>query len=145
MRFLRIHIGARRREGDFPLRVSAAAGDVHSQLVFPERLLARATHLLQPGAQLPARDEAAFGVYLARQIFTPAVRRLLLQELVAAREQNNPLRLLLQIDPPELAALPWEWLTTPGSVPWSPALYDDYGLLRVTERFEPTPPAPVAA
>jgi peptidoglycan/xylan/chitin deacetylase (PgdA/CDA1 family) len=145
MRFLRIHIGTRRPEGDFPLQVSAAAGDVHEQLVFPERLLARATHLLQPDAQLPARDEAAFGVYLARRIFTPAVRKLLLQELVAAREHNNPLRLLLQIDPPELAVLPWEWLTNPGSAPWSPALYADYGLLRVPPTFDPTPHAPVAA
>ncbi len=145
MRFLRIHIGTRRPAGDFPLQVSAAAGEVHAQLVFPERLLARATHLLQPDAQLPAHDEAAFGVYLARRIFTPVVRKLLLQELVAAREQNNPLRLLLQIDPPELAVLPWEWLTTPGSAPWSPALYADYGLLRVPPTFDPTPHAPVAA
>jgi peptidoglycan/xylan/chitin deacetylase (PgdA/CDA1 family) len=91
------------------------------------------------------RDEAAFGVYLARQLFTPAVRKLLLQELVAAREKNNPLRLLLEIDPPELAVLPWEWLTTPSSAPWSPALYADAGLLRVPPSFEPTPHTPVTS
>lgn len=129
-----IHIGPRRATGDYPLDIVAAGGEVRSRLVFPERLLKRAAQLLHPRGVYAAGDEAAFGVFLGRQIFSADVRVLLLRSIVQARENNAALRLLLQIDPPEVAALPWEWLTVAGKTRWSPALLADYGVVRVPQQ-----------
>lgn len=126
-----IHIGARAPDDTFPLHIAALAGDLYESLVFPPLLLERAAALLRPGSPLPTSDEAALGIFLARQVFTPTIRSLLMRSANQARQANTPLRLLLQIDPPELAALPWEWMTIAGRSHWSPALLDDYGLVRI--------------
>ncbi len=126
-----IHIGEQEAEGYFPLQVTAPAGDMYERLTLPQLLLERAAQLLQPGPALPTSDEAALGIFLARQIFTPPIRSLLSRSAAAARQSSSILNLTLQIDSPVLAALPWEWLTIAGRTRWSPALLEDYGLVRV--------------
>lgn len=97
---------------------------------FPERLLRRAASLLQPQSQLHGGDEDLMGSFLARQLFVADVRQLLMQGVMQAREAETTLSIALRIDAPELATLPWEYLTLAGKTPWSPALLNDYGVVR---------------
>lgn len=142
MTYLYLYIGPRTAQGDFPIQVSAAGEVTHARLVFPERLLMRTASLLRPGESFAASDEAVFGMYLDQKLFPPAVRALLLRAIVQARTTSRPLQIHVQIDPPELAMFPWEWLTVPGTSPWSPALHNDYGLVRVASMLPPTHVSP---
>jgi peptidoglycan/xylan/chitin deacetylase (PgdA/CDA1 family) len=54
------------------------------------------------------------------------------------------LQVQLQIAAPELAALPWEWVALGVSRPWSPALRDDYALVRIGRRARTPAPVPLA-
>ena len=137
-----VQIGAQAQDGSFPLYAAAkrgpggrvAAGAAEACLLLPARLLAQARRLLEPYQRQPVGDEAELGVFLARQILPRPVRELLLETVALAREHEVALHFELVIEPPELAALPWEWLTVAGKNCWSPALLEDYGLTRLAGR-----------
>jgi peptidoglycan/xylan/chitin deacetylase (PgdA/CDA1 family) len=142
-----VQIGARQADGSFPLRAfvrrgaggRVAVGAAEERLLLPERLVAQARRLLEPYERQPVGDEAELGVFLARQILPRPVRTLLLEAVGLAREHDAALHFELAVDPPELATLPWEWLTVTGKSRWSPALLEDYGLTRLSGRRAPRP------
>ncbi|HEY3228781.1 MAG TPA: polysaccharide deacetylase family protein, partial [Roseiflexaceae bacterium] len=107
-------------------------------------LLTLATRLLQPGVTLPVSDALALGRALGRALLAPPLRDMLLRSARAAARDGRRLQVQLQIAAPELAALPWEWITLGVARPWSPALRDDYALVRVGRRAQAAPPADVA-
>lgn len=139
-----LQIGKRRPDGQYPLqvrllnRISSTRQQqlAHAEVLLhlPERLIQRGAALLEPQSQHEGGDEEEMGAYLARQIFVESVRSYLLESIEHARTQEVPLAISFQIDPPELASLPWEWLTIKGRQSWSPALLDDYGFVRQIER-----------
>jgi peptidoglycan/xylan/chitin deacetylase (PgdA/CDA1 family) len=125
------------------VRASCAGAEIATELLLGDQLLAVAERLLQPGATIPAGDPLSFGRALGRALITPALRDMLLRSAKQARNTGR-LQVQLQIGPPELAALPWEWVTIGVDRPWSPALRDDYALTRVGRGVQAAPPLPVS-
>jgi peptidoglycan/xylan/chitin deacetylase (PgdA/CDA1 family) len=99
--------------------------------------------MLQPNAILPINDPILFGQVLARLLFTPPLRELLLAATTAGRSGGR-LQFQIQVAVPELVALPWELITIGIARPWSPALRDDYTLVRVGRSARPAPAVVVA-
>ena len=66
---------------------------------------------LTPADERPVQE---FGRQLFEFAFPPEVRAGLLAARLQAAEQDMPVRLGLRVQPPELAALPWEFLYDPG-------------------------------
>jgi WD40 repeat protein len=110
---------------EYPLAVvQSPAGELLSQtLRFPfdelaleNRLKDLQIALLRSGGQhrrIPSREEQAvqgFGRALFDALFTERVRSLYVVSRNKASETNHGLRIRLRIRPPELAALPWEFL-----------------------------------
>lgn len=139
-----LQIGRRHADGHYPLQVrllNRVTATRHYQLAqaeialtLPERLIQRGAALLEPQSQHEGGDEDQMGVYLARQIFVEPVRSYLLESIEHARQHELALAISFQIDAPELASLPWEWLTIKGRHTWSPALLEDYGFVRQIEQ-----------
>ncbi len=136
-----IAIGSRSPDGTYAVHAATGRAEATTSLRLPERLLASADLLLQPGTMLPIGDAPAFGRALGHALLTPPLRELLLRAV--ARGQRR-LQIQLQLAAPELAALPWEWLTLGSAAPWSPALRDDYTLVRVGRRGRQPSPAAIA-
>jgi hypothetical protein len=61
--------------------------------------------------ELPIRD---FGRKLFDFVFPTELRAQLIASRQQAAHEGEPLRVRLRVDPPELAALPWEFLYDPG-------------------------------
>ena len=83
-----------------------------------------------------------FGRQLFEFLLPPELRANLIASRQHAAAEGKPLRIRLRIGPPELAALPWEFLYDPGR--------DDYlslstPLVRHLDVFEPQRPLTVAA
>jgi peptidoglycan-N-acetylglucosamine deacetylase len=135
-----IKIGQRGERGLFP--VVAVAGDTTAEatLDIPEDLILLGEDLLRPGATLPAEDLEAIGRILGQALFTPRLRGILLEQARAAAQQQARLQLQLQIGVPELAALPWEWMSIGAGKPWVPALRAEYALVRVGRQAVPAAP-----
>ena len=66
---------------------------------------------LSPADEQPVQE---FGRQLFEFAFPPEVRAGLLAARHQAAQQGTPVRLRLRVQPPELAALPWEFLYDPG-------------------------------
>ena len=66
---------------------------------------------LSPADERPVQE---FGRQLFEFAFPPEVRAGLLAARHQAAQQGTPVRLRLRVQPPELAALPWEFLYDPG-------------------------------
>jgi CHAT domain-containing protein/DNA-binding beta-propeller fold protein YncE len=122
---LEIGIGTGR---DYPVAVldspaGEARGNMHfpfDELVLENCLLTLQNALLRSGGKprrtLSPEEQKVrdFGQALFEALFTPEVRICYDVSLREAARQGMGLRLKLRIQPPELAALPWEYLYHPG-------------------------------
>ncbi len=133
-----IAVGPRVQDGVYTLRAVAPQREVRAELALPPALIEQALRSIQPDAA--ASD---LGRQLGQTLFAPPVRELLLATARNAGQRGARLQLQLQIAPPEVAALPWEWLSLGASTPWRPAIRDDYALVRVSRRNGQAAPLPV--
>ena len=140
---LRIEIGARAFGDAYPVRMRAGASERTAELVLPPALAPLAERLAHAGTQ-PLPDPGALGQAMGRALFSPPLRDMLLGSARQAARDGLRLQIQLQIAPPELAALPWEWLAVGGERPWLPALRGEYALARVSRSLPPVPPLRVA-
>jgi peptidoglycan/xylan/chitin deacetylase (PgdA/CDA1 family) len=138
-----ISIGPYTSGDAYPVRATFERAEALTELRLPEPLLDATADLLENG-ELSLDDAALFGRLLGRALLTPPLREVLLRSVKAAAQAGGRLRVQLQITPPELVALPWELVTLGLARPWSPALRDDYALVRVSRGARPTSPAAVA-
>ncbi|GAB4126529.1 MAG: hypothetical protein OHK0050_39460 [Roseiflexaceae bacterium] len=136
----RIAIGPRQEPGPFPVRVKYADQEFDTQIELSDDLLALGQSLLAAYATVVLADPEAIGKQLGRALFIPRLRGALLEQARLAAQTGARLQLQLQIGVPELAALPWEWLTLAGSRPWVPALREDYTLIRIGRQAIPAAP-----
>jgi CHAT domain/WD domain, G-beta repeat len=95
------------------------------------------TRRLTSEQELPVQQ---FGRTLFEFVFPAEVRAQLIASRQQAAQEGDPLRVRLRVDPPELAALPWEFLYDPGR--------DDYlclstPLVRYVDVLEPRRPMTV--
>lgn len=112
----------------YSLRVAAAGRVAESRLELPP---------------LPT-DPEALGLTLGHALFPPPVRQMLIDVAHGADEAAARIQLQLEVTAPELASLPWEWLSLGEQTPWRPAVRDDYALMRVGQQARPRPTLPVA-
>ncbi len=105
-------------------------GEATAELVLPGAIEALGARLLRPGVFDAAADAAAIGRVLGRALLSQPVRELLLACARAAAQERARLQVRLQIAAPELAALPWEWMTLGADDRWQPALRDEYTIVR---------------
>lgn len=138
-----ILIGPRAFGDTYPVRAIAGQAERTSDLLLPPLLQQIAERLYHTGTQ-PAGDAATLGRALGQALFTPPLRDLLLATARRAAQNQRRLQIQLQIAPPELATLPWEWLTMGETRPWTPALRDDYALARISRGVPATAPLTVA-
>jgi len=129
-------------EGRCPVHASAGSRVADAGLVLPEDLVTLGAQLLQPGARR-VEPPVELGKALGRALFTPPLRALLLDTARAAAADDARLQLRLQINAPELATLPWEWLSLGGANGWMPAIRADYALVRLGRRVSPPSPLPL--
>src|SRR5262249_31672337 len=101
---------------------------------------ALASRLLRPGVRLPLSDAPALGLALGHALLAPPLRDMLLRSARGAAQSGERMQVQLQIAAPELAVLPWEWISIGAAPAWSPALRDDYALVRVGRRVPSPPP-----
>ncbi|PMP74463.1 MAG: polysaccharide deacetylase, partial [Chloroflexus aggregans] len=89
---------------------------------------------------------ADMGVELGNMLLQAPIRRLLIEAARDAIEQGARMQMQLVIEPPELVALPWEWMALhKGEQHWQPALREDYTLVRISPRaIRPLPPRRVS-
>jgi peptidoglycan/xylan/chitin deacetylase (PgdA/CDA1 family) len=139
-----IAIGLRSSNGAYTVHATTKGAETTTELELPEALLALANRLLQPGMKLPISDAPALGRALGRALLAPPLRDMLLRSARSAAQENRRLQVQFQLAAPELAALPWEWVTLGVSRPWSPALRDDYALVRIARRAPSLAPVPLA-
>jgi peptidoglycan/xylan/chitin deacetylase (PgdA/CDA1 family) len=137
-----ISIGPYTSGESYPVRATFQRAETLSELQLPELVLDGTADLLETG-DLALDDAVMFGRALGRALFTPPLRDLLLQSVKTAARLGERLQIQLQIAPPELAPLPWELMTIGLARPWSPALHDDYALVRVSRGARAAAPAAV--
>ena len=129
---------------DEPLLLQIQSGDLqaHAEMELPGSLRRLGQRMLNEQLVLDAEELDTIGRQLGRALFIPRVRDLLLEcaKVVAQNEQR--LQIQLQINKPEIAALPWEYMTIGAAKPWIPALRDDYTLVRIGRQSPP--PAPIS-
>jgi len=122
-----IIIGGRGAGGAYGLRAQAAGRSAEAALELP-------------GASGgPEADGAALG----RAVFVPVVRQLLLDVARGADEAGARIQIQLRVAP-DLAGLPWEWLSLGSQTLWQPALREDYTLVRVAQAVRPPAALPAA-
>lgn len=137
-----VAIGPFDDNGHCPVQASLNGRAVASELHLAEPLIALGYQALHAGARR-IEDVPAVGRALGRALFTPPVRTLLLDAARSAAADGARLQVRLQINAPELAALPWEYLSLGGTNVWTPALRTDYTLVRAGRRVLPPPPLPL--
>lgn len=140
---LQLIIGPYTNDGRCPLRAVAPGREGVATLELPQHLRTAAERLLEPEATLPIGDAAALGRTLGKALFPPPIRNLLLQIGREAAEAGGRVQLQLRIAEPDLGTLPWEWATLGETKPWSPAVRDDYALVRVSRRMPTLEPVTV--
>ncbi|PDW02359.1 polysaccharide deacetylase [Candidatus Viridilinea mediisalina] len=108
--------------------------------------VAAAGRVAESHLELPAlpSDPHALGVMLGQLLFPPPVRQMLIDVAHGADEAAARVQLQLEVAAPELAALPWEWMSLGEQTQWRPAVRDDYALMRVKPQTRPRPTLPVA-
>lgn len=85
-------------------------------------------------------DPRVLGARMGRWLFVPSIHRLLIAVARQAEPRGARLQLRIEIQPPELANLPWEWLALGETSRWQPALREDYTLVRAGSRSHRPPP-----
>lgn len=135
-------IGPLDDDGHCLARAVAEGREAVAELYLPDEILLLGERLMQPGMH-QAGDLAEIGRTLGRALFAPQIRHLLLETARAAAAAGARVQLRLQINSPELAALPWEWLALGTTNAWMPALRDDYALFRLGRRYPPPAPPPI--
>src|SRR5947209_3621432 len=154
---------------DFELEIGAAnanaypvtvirspAGEAHETMRMPFDEQALSTQLStlqqalagtgQKGSQFLATGEQTiqgFGQALFGALFTGQVRDLYVASRTQAESQGKGLRVKLRLQPPELAALPWEFLYDAGQGQYL-CLSDKTPLVRYIELPAPCQPLSVA-
>ncbi len=93
---------------------------------------------------VPDGDPVAYGAALGQAVFVPAVRQLLLDVARGADDAGARIQIQLRTTP-ELAGLPWEWMSLGTETLWQPAIREDYTLVRVAQGAHPPPTLAVAA
>ncbi len=148
---LEIGIGQGR---EYPVTVvRSASGEARETMRFPfdklaleNQLLALENALLRSGSkrrQILVPEEQTvrnFGQVLFNALFTGEVRSLYAVSQLTASNQGKGLRLKLRILPPELAALPWEFLYDAGQAEYI-CLSSNTPIVRYLEL--PHPPSPL--
>jgi len=137
-----IAIGPCDESGYCPTRASGNGREVASALFLSEALIDLGRRALHAGAQ-HIDDVQDTGLALGRALFTAPIRALILEAAHTAAAKGARVQVRLQINAPELAALPWEYLTLGSVNVWQPALRADYTLVRVGRRITPPPPLPL--
>lgn len=137
-----IAIGPFDGNGRCPVQASVNGRAVASELHLADPLLDLGNQALHTGVQR-IEDVPAVGRALGRALFAPAVRTLLLDTARTAAADGARLQVRLQINAPELAALPWEYLSLGSTNVWTPALRADYTLVRAGRRVPSPPPLPL--
>ncbi len=135
--------------------VRSPAGEVHEPMHFPYDELALESRLLVLGNALldssgrtrqflspEALAVRNFGRDLFDALFTGEVRRCYELSLERAWQEDKGIRLRLRIQPPELAALPWEFLYDPRQAEYV-CLSRSTSVVRYLEPPRPLPPLPV--
>lgn len=128
--------------GGCPTRASGNGHEVASALFLSKALVDLGWRALHAGAQR-IEDVHDIGLALGRALFTTPIRTLLLEAARTAAARGVRVQVRLQINVPELAALPWEYLTLGSVNVWKPALRADYTLVRHGRRVTPPPPLPL--
>jgi len=130
---------------EYPVAViRSPAGEAHETMRFPYDELALENRLLRSGGkrrQVLSPDEQAvqdFGRDLFNALFTGEVRNRYDVSLERAWHAGQGLRVKLRIQPPELAALPWEFLYDPRQAEYV-CLSRDTPLVRYLELPRPIP------
>jgi hypothetical protein len=86
-------------------------------------------------------DPRVLGARMGRWLFVPSIHRLLIAVARQAEPRGARIQLRLEIQPPELANLPWEYLAIGEAARWQPGLREDYTLVRAGARsHRPIPP-----
>lgn len=137
-----IAIGPFDSNGHCPVRASVNGRTAVSELHLAESLLDLGYQALHTGVQR-IEDFPAVGRALGRALFMPPVRTLLLDAARSAAASGAGLQVHMQINAPELAALPWEYLSLGSANVWKPALRADYALVRAGRRVPPPQPLPL--
>ncbi len=88
-------------------------------------------------------EQEALAQTLGAALFPPPVRQMLIEVGRTADEADARVQIQLQIIPPELEDLPWEWATLGDANLWRPAVREDYALVRVGDAVRPLVPMPV--
>jgi len=100
--------------GKYPISVSSEAGEDTGTLS-----LRSGQDALNKGLRALASQRTteaslrAFGSLLYEKLFPPSIHALFFASLQAATRSETGMRIRLQIEPPKLAALPWEYLYSP--------------------------------
>ena len=152
-----VEIGTGKRRA-YPVRLRTPAGDLQATMRFPfteqalaNRLLALENALLRSGGTrrlAPSPDRRAvqeFGQALFDAVLPDDARSLYDQSRRQAELDGKGLRLKLRIEPPELAALPWEFLYDGRradfvSLSTTTPIVRDLGLPQAIEPLRVTPP-----
>lgn len=141
---------------DYPVSARSPAGQAHATMHFPfdtleleNQLLRLQNVLLNSGGgrrkALTPNEEAVqqFGQQLFEALLTPDLRSLYYESKREATRQSKGIRLRLHIRPPELAALPWEYLYDP-RVPDYLCLSRQTPLVRYLDLAHPIEPLAVS-
>ena len=141
---------------EFPVVARSPAGEARATMRFPYDELAMESRLkdLQIALlrsagkhrQVPSSEQQAvrdFGQALFDSLFTGEVRNRYDVSLQQARGQGKGLRIRLQIQPPAVAALPWEYLYDPRQAEYC-CLSVETPLVRYLELPQPITPLAVA-
>jgi peptidoglycan-N-acetylglucosamine deacetylase len=140
-----ITLGPQLDEGRYAVTATLRGEETAAEVEIPPWLLDLSDELLALGQPpLPIPDPEEVAQTLGRALFAPPLRTLLLHAAREAADSGARLQIRLQLAAYELAALPWEWLTLGQANSWTPALREDYPLVRVSRRTRPAPPAAVS-
>ncbi|PDV97243.1 polysaccharide deacetylase [Candidatus Chloroploca asiatica] len=112
----------------YTLRATSPGGDIETLIELP----------------VLTNDMVTNGEMLGPVLFPPPVHQLLLEAAHTASEAGNHVQIQLHMALPEVAILPWEWITLGRSTPWQPAIRDDYPLIRVGRITRSRPALPLS-
>ncbi|GIW00213.1 polysaccharide deacetylase family protein [Roseiflexus sp.] len=137
-----IAIGPLDDDGRCPVRARVNGRAAVSELHLAGSLFDLGHQALHAGAQRIANIPDV-GRALGRALFTLPIRTLLLDAARSAAADGARLQVRLQINTPELAALPWEYLSLGSTHVWTPALRADYALVRAGRCVSPPQSLPL--
>lgn len=111
----------------FVVRAFAAGRSAEAPLVLPDLRL----------------SPTLLGPALGQALFPAPIRRLLMDVARGADEAGARIQIQLYAAP-DLAAIPWEWVSLGQNRRWRPAVRDDYAFVRAGGQRTPPPPTEVS-